>query len=187
MSGNAKISIAQAIWIALLLPATSGCLNNNRPVTPEPAPTKVVSTDPFDELLKTAQLSKKPVLVVFGFGRCSWCKKFALFLRDSIANGIISKHFEMIEFDIDRSARGQDLFRSYNLTGFPAWCIVDATGRMLLSNEAPTPGVVNQTHSIGYPSKPKDIRFFLNTLKKAAPQLKTEELENLRFRLEYWK
>jgi thioredoxin-related protein len=142
-----------------------------------------MTKDTLSVLLAESRVEKKPLFLVFGTTRCTWCRKLEQFHHDPGVYPILVKYVILTEFDILKSTEGAELYKRYGTTGFPFWTILDSTGTVLSNSVASIPGVVNQSTNVGYPSKPWQIDYYLSVLKQVAPAMAKEEINILAMKL----
>jgi len=140
----------------------------------------------FELLLSKAQNEQKNLFMVFGFEKCGWCRIFSRYHHDPEVILILSKFFIVSEIDYDKTPDGKELYRTYGSTGFPSWVIMDNSGKVLISSEAPVPGVKSRTYNIGYPSKKDEMDYYIFAIRKAAPLITSSECEVLKNKISYY-
>jgi thioredoxin-related protein len=137
----------------------------------------------LEELSDQAKAGHKKLFLVFSFEKCGWCRIFEKYHSDPRVNEILSKYFIVSKIDYYKTPDGQELYRKYGLPGFPSWVILDESGSLLISSEAPVPGIKDEKYNIGYPSGKNEMDYYIRALKKSAPDLTNSECQILREKL----
>jgi thioredoxin-related protein len=132
---------AAALCAALLVPAAARA---DEPAT-APAPAAEAKSEvkwvaDYDKAVEIAKKEKKDLFVDFtGSDWCGWCVRLRkeVFDHEAFLNEV-SKQYVLVELDFPRSeelkakvpnaARNQELFKKYNLQGYPSILLVTADG-----------------------------------------------------------
>jgi thiol-disulfide isomerase/thioredoxin len=131
-----------------------------------------------------AATQHKHILVMFGASWCGNCKLFDRFLADPAMKPLMDKSFVYADLATGESAKdpihknipgGQKLQASLGgaRAGWPYLVMLDEQGKLLANSVAP------KTGNIGYPDAPGEIQWFMEMLKKGAPNLTPAERANI--------
>lgn len=137
-----------------------------------------------------ARNEHKKILLEFGASWCVNCRLFDRFVADPQIHPVLSRAFVFIEMDTgefsnskyadtpggvayEDSIGGKD-------AGFPFLAILDADGHVIVDSYRPAPGSRSGRDNIGYPVLPEEVNWFVEMLRRAAPQLTEQELATVR-------
>lgn len=137
-----------------------------------------------------ARAQHKNILLSFGASWCVNCRLFDQFLADPQIHPILSRAFVFAtmvtgEFPnskyantpggvaYEESIAGKDV-------GFPFLVMLDADGKPIVDSYRPTPESPGGRDNIGYPVAPAEVDWFVEMLRRAAPQLRPQELAQVR-------
>ena len=130
---------------------------------------------------KRASVARKRVLLVFHASWCGPCLRLNKYLNDRPVKPIIDAHFIVQEIDTTESKTkcwetpgGDALCKRYGGNGgIPYFVLLDESGKRIGSS-------IFNGQNMGMPSEPDEIKFFLNTLKSAAPSITPSEMAILK-------
>jgi hypothetical protein len=86
----------------------------------------------------------------------------------------------LVNLDLVENPGAKDLYEKYvvgELTGVPAWTILDADKKVLAD-------CIRDKRNVGFPYEPHEVAHFFEALKKSCPALGDEDLKLLKERLE---
>lgn len=144
-----------------------------------------IQTNILPELIKKAKKGNKNLFLVFAFEQCGWCRIFEKYHMDPEVSEILLEHFIVAEIDYNKTPGGKELYRTYGSTGFPSWVILDPSGKVIISSEAPVPGTTNQIYNVGYPVGKDELDHYIQALNSTA-SLSTAECDLLRQKIQYY-
>jgi thiol:disulfide interchange protein len=88
--------------------------------------------------LKQAKAEKKRVILDFGGDWCGDCQVLDIYMHQSPNAELLDKHFIVVHVDIGRMDRNVDVAERYKVPinkGVPALAVLDASGKLLYSQE----------------------------------------------------
>jgi thiol:disulfide interchange protein len=138
-----------------------------QPVTPPPAVKKHLysaEANPKAQIasaLKQASLEHKRVILDFGGDWCGDCQVLDIYFHQSPNLELLDKNFLLVHVDIGRFDKNLDIPAKYNIPlkkGVPALAVLDASGKLLYSQQAAEFGDIRYMH-------PASVTDFLNRWK----------------------
>lgn len=115
----------------------------------------------------------KSVFVSVGAEWCGWCGKLDELLANEAVAPILRKHFVLLKLDQDK-VDGTTAFRAANALdrskGIPWYAALDNTGKVIATSDAKVDG------NTGYPARPEEIDWFIEVLKRSAPDMDAADL-----------
>jgi putative intracellular protease/amidase len=165
-------------YYSITFPCLISCKNNEINTKPE---NKIKSTveatkcDTLALLLNKSRIENKKLFLVFSFESCGWCRLFEKYHRDTIVRAILGKYFIVAKIDYYKTTGGKELYKRFGTVGFPYWSILDSTANVLVNSDSPQPGRPEVKVNIGYPDKKNELAYYINALKKAAPDIQSKE------------
>ena len=135
----------------------------------------------FDDILSEARSTKRPILIALGAKNCLPCRQLEQFLKDQ--QSILSRHFVVLKANVDDPATPGELIRDRyrKLSGsegyldyFPWIAFVDGTGKLLLTGDDRSQGLIGIPHG-----GPQDRAWFLEMLQLANPSVTETELASI--------
>ncbi len=104
----------------------------------------------YDEAVKAAKASSKPLLLLFtGSDWCTWCKKLdkEVFASPEFANAAADKFiFVMVDFPVNKSLpdnitkQNKELQKKYGIAGYPTVVLLDPTHQKQIATTGYKPG-----------------------------------------------
>jgi thiol-disulfide isomerase/thioredoxin len=136
-----------------------------------------------------AASAHKNILLSFSASWCGNCRLFDKFLADPAIHPILDKAFIFADLDTGEFASDK---RHANIpggekiedslggkgVGYPYIVMLDPGGKLIVSSIAPAS--FGPAGNIGYPSAPNEVNWFMEMLKKAAPELSAQETATVR-------
>jgi thiol:disulfide interchange protein len=121
--------------------------------------------------LAEAKRDSKHVLFHIGAPWCAWCHVLDRFLAEN--ESLFAADYINLKIDEDRMKNAAPLIkriRDSKSSGIPWIAILDADGKTLATSDMPKDG------NTGYPGEPKEIRHFMEMLKKTKQRTTPEQL-----------
>lgn len=150
-----------------------------------PAAAEPTADAQFARAKAQAKQHHKGVLVLFTASWCVGCKEYEHFFADPAMKAITDKAFVLLPIDIGEevmmghtrpSTPGAMPFRSeFGISGaleLPFLVMTDADGKQIVNSELNG----KKGADIGYPATAEDIDWYVEMLRRAAPQLSAQDL-----------
>jgi thiol:disulfide interchange protein len=128
--------------------------------------------------LAEAKRDSKRVLFHVGAPWCGWCHVLDRFLAEN--ESLFASDYINLKIDQDRMTNAAPLikrFRESKSMGIPWIAILDADGKTLATSDMPKDG------NTGYPGSPKEIRHFMEMVKKTKQRTTPEQLATIEKKL----
>jgi thiol-disulfide isomerase/thioredoxin len=126
-----------------------------------------------------ASAEKKAIFVHFGASWCGYCKKLDAFLERADIKPVFEKYFVPVTLVVQEKNKslenaGADalLKKLGGPAGLPYSSFLDADGRMIVNSK-------KDGENIGYPVQPQEIDWFVQMMKKAAPNISSDDLKTI--------
>ena len=136
----------------------------------------------------------KLIFLVFGASWCGPCHQLDSFVTAREIDPILNKYFVFAKLNVEEKAGkhpdldspgGEDLAAKLGavdaksrLIGLPFIVFLDATGKFIVNSNRPVDGH-SRGVSIGYPSTPEEIDWFMAMFKKAVPSMTSDESRSI--------
>jgi thioredoxin-related protein len=134
-------------------------------------------TDKFTLLLEKSRIENKKIFLLFSFQSCAWCRVFEKYHNDSSVKEILQKYLIIKMIDVNKSAGGSDLYKTYGKIGFPSWAIIDSEKKVIIDSD-------DGFGNIGFPRNERDIEYYINAILKSAPSINRSECNILAKKLQ---
>ena len=146
-----------------------------------------------DHLLSTAKAKAatehKAIFVHFGASWCGWCRRLDAFLDRPDIKPVFDKYFVPVKLVVQENAKnkalenpGADaLLKQFGgPAGLPYSAFLDAQGALVVNS-------MRNGQNIGYPGEPEEIDWFMQMMKKAAPNMSQDDLKTIETALRSFK
>jgi RNA polymerase sigma factor (sigma-70 family) len=133
------------------------------------------------EAQRKAKAEGKRVFFIASASWCGPCRTLARFIDSQMDE--LGKHYVFVELDISRDERADTVherIKGNRDGGVPWYAILDENSKIMVSSEAPQLSLSPDQTNIGYPVSTAAIGHVIEMLKKTAPRLAPEKLEELR-------
>jgi thiol-disulfide isomerase/thioredoxin len=185
LAARLSLALRGSFAVAILLAGSPLAL---RAATPDAGPT---AADILGKAEAQARAEHKNILLDFSASWCGNCRLFDRFLADPQMHPIMSRAFVFVTLitgerpgdpkhantpggvDFENSIGGKG-------EGFPWLAMLDADGKPIVSSDRPDPKAKSGKSNTGYPDAPEEVDWFVEMLRKAAPQLSKQDLASVR-------
>lgn len=170
-----------SVILIIILSVFVGFANINKPETAEMI---------LHNSLKLAELSNKPVLVIFHASWCIWCKHLEAALNSPELKKIIDDNFIVTYIDVLEQKDKQDELENPGGdkimndfggkdSGLPFYVFLNSNGKIIVNSEA-----IPENQNIGYPVSESEITAFSNLLKKSSSKITNKQITTVKEYLE---
>lgn len=140
-----------------------------------------------------AKAEQKNILLVFGASWCPDCDVLDSFFNAAEAKPIFDKHFVIVHLNVfeengenpgRNNPGGDKVIMKYGgvspagVVSLPYMVILDASGKLVTSSHRPSQDK-SKDKNIGFPDEPADVAWFVQMMKRGAPDLSDEEAERI--------
>ena len=131
-----------------------------------------------------AAKENKAIYVHFGASWCGWCKRLDAFLDRPDVKTTFDKYFVPVKLVVQENEKNKALENTGadailkqvgGPAGLPFSAFLDRSGKLIVNSNRN--GEAGQ--NIGHPYQPAEVDWFLEMMKKAAPQISATDLETL--------
>jgi len=136
-----------------------------------------------------AAAERKAIFLHFGASWCVWCKRLDAFLDRPDIKPVFEKYFIPVKLVVQERGNNQSLENPGadallkqlgGPAGLPYCAFLDSTGGLIANSKL-------NGENIGYPGEPKEIDYFVQIMKQAAPKMSDDDLKTIETALRSFK
>lgn len=133
----------------------------------------------------------KKIMLVFSASWCGPCRMYEEFMQDPQVHPIMDKSFVMASLDVGEKAGDKKHSNTPggeakmaelaggSGAGYPFIVLMDEHGKVIVNSFRPVAGS-KRGENVGYPAIPAEIDWFMQMLKRAAPEITPAETKTVR-------
>ena len=133
-----------------------------------------------------ATAEHKAIFVHFGASWCGWCRKLDAYLDRPDIKPVFEKYFVPVKLVVQENEKNKALENAGGdallaklggPAGLPYSAFLDEHGGLIINSKAPSNLVDGE--NIGFPVQPQEVDWFVKMIRKAAPQITSDDLKTL--------
>jgi len=133
-----------------------------------------------------ATAEHKVIFVHFGASWCGWCRKLDAFLDRPEIKPVFEKYFVPVKLVVQENEKNKALENSGGDTllaklggpsGLPYSAFLDVHGGLIINSKRPSN--IGGGENIGFPVQPEEVDWFVKMMRKAAPQITSDDLKTI--------